>query len=65
MWILAGMLIIVSVLLAQLVSQWWLLLALFVGAYLVQTGWSGNCPATKFLRKKYGAKLGDHDDIDD
>ena len=64
-WILAGALILISVWLAQCVSQWWLLLAILVGGYLVVSGFTGFCPVQKFLRKKLGEKENDHDEIDD
>jgi hypothetical protein len=43
--------IIVSVLLTYYVSPWWLLLALFVGANLLQASFTGFCPLAKILRK--------------
>jgi hypothetical protein len=47
----AGSMIIVSVLLTYYVSPWWLLLALFVGANLLQASFTGFCPLAKILRK--------------
>ena len=64
-WILAGALILMTVWLAQSVSQWWLLLAVLVGGYLVVTGFTGRCPVKKFLAKKFGEKVNDNDLIDD
>ena len=64
-WILAGALILISVWLAQSVSQWWLLLAVLVGGYLVVTGFTGRCPVKKFLPTKFREKVNDHDIIDD
>ena len=64
-WILAGALILISVWAAQCVSQWWLLLAILVGGYLVVSDFTGFCPVQKFLRKKLGEKESDHDEIDD
>jgi hypothetical protein len=64
-WILAGALILISVWLAQWVSQWWLLLAILVGGYLVVSGFTGFCPVKTFSRKKHGEKENDHDVIDD
>lgn len=64
-WILVGALIHMSVWLAQSVSQWWLLLAVLVGGYLVVTGFTVRCPVKKFLAKKCGEKVNDHDLIDD
>lgn len=44
-YVLAGVLILVSLLLAVLVSRWWLLLTGFVGLNLFQSGFTGFCPA--------------------
>ena len=43
--ILAGTLVLVSVALAHFVSPWWLLLAVFVGLNLIQSAFTGFCPA--------------------
>ena len=51
-WILVGTLIIISVWLSQVISQWWLLLALLVSAYLVVTGLTGHCPVKNYLKKQ-------------
>ncbi len=64
-WILAGALILISVWLAQSFSQWWLLLAILVGGYLVVSGFTGFCPVRKLLRKQLGEKENEHDGIDD
>lgn len=53
----AGTLILVSVVLAWLVSPWWLLLTAFVGLNLVQASFTGFCPAAKILRR-FGLKPG-------
>ena len=63
-WILAGALIFISIWLAQAVSQWWLL-AIVVGGYLVVSGFTGFCPVRNFLRKQFGEKKNDYDDLDD
>lgn len=47
--VLAGSLVLVSVALARFVSPWWLLLAVFVGLNLVQSAFTGFCPAEKIL----------------
>jgi hypothetical protein len=47
--LLAGTLVLVSVTLGHFVSQWWLLLAVFVGANLVQSVFTGLCPAETIL----------------
>jgi hypothetical protein len=49
--ILAGTLVLVSVALAHFVNAWWLLLAVFVGVNLIQSVFTGFCPAEIFLRK--------------
>lgn len=61
-WILAGALILASVWLSQVVSQWWLLLTFLVSAYLVVTGFTGFCPVKKFLRKQLDENDNDDDD---
>ena len=43
--VLAGCLILLSLLLAYWVNSWWLILAVFVGANLLQSGFTGFCPA--------------------
>ncbi|GAA4815290.1 DUF2892 domain-containing protein [Nocardioides caeni] len=48
---LAGTLVLVSVTLAALLSTWWLLLAAFVGANLLQSSVTGFCPAAVLLRR--------------
>ncbi|MCZ8186366.1 MAG: DUF2892 domain-containing protein [Beijerinckiaceae bacterium] len=53
----AGLMILISVALAWLVSPWFLLLTAFVGANLFQTAFTGFCPAAIIL-KKLGLKAG-------
>jgi len=48
---LAGTLTLVSVVLAALLSPWWLLLAAFVGANQLQASLTGWCPAAIMLKK--------------
>lgn len=48
---LAGTMTLVSVLLAALVSSWWLLLTAFVGLNLLQSSVTGFCPAATVFRK--------------
>lgn len=43
--VLAGTLVLTSVALAQFISPWWLLLACFVGCNLIQSAFTGFCPA--------------------
>ena len=47
----AGTFIVVSVLLAVLVSNWWLALTAFVGLNLLQSSITGFCPAALVFRR--------------
>lgn len=47
----AGSMILISVLLAWLVSPLWMLLAAFVGLNLLQSAFTGFCPLAMVLRK--------------
>jgi hypothetical protein len=49
--ILAGSLILISLALAHWVSSLWLLLAAFVGLNLVQSDFTGFCPAETIFRR--------------
>jgi hypothetical protein len=49
--ILAGTMVLISISLAHWVSQWWLLLAVFVGCNLIQSALTGFCPAEMIFRK--------------
>ena len=49
--LLAGSLVLLSLALARLVSPWWLLLTAFVGVNLIQSAFTGFCPAEIILRK--------------
>jgi hypothetical protein len=49
--------ILLSLLLSQLVSPWWLLLAAFVGLNLLQSAFTGFCPLAIIL-KKLGVRPG-------
>ncbi|MFT6660101.1 MAG: hypothetical protein ACJA0K_000073 [Maricaulis maris] len=46
----AGSMVILSAILAWQVSPWWLLLTGFVGLNLIQTSFTGFCPAAMVLR---------------
>ena len=48
---LAGTMVLASVLLAALVSTWWLLLTAFVGLNLLQSSITGLCPAAVVFRR--------------
>lgn len=47
----AGMMILVSLALAWFVSPYWLLLTAFVGVNLMQSAFTGFCPAAMIFRK--------------
>jgi hypothetical protein len=49
--ILAGTFVLTSVALAHFVNPWWLLLAVFVGLNLIQSAFTGFCPAEMVFRK--------------
>lgn len=49
--ILAGTMVLLSLTLAHFVSPWWLLLAAFVGVNLIQSAFTGFCPAEIILKK--------------
>ena len=53
----AGLLILVSLTLAELFSPYWLLLAALVGLSLIQSSFTGFCPAA-FVFKRLGVKAG-------
>jgi hypothetical protein len=47
----AGMMILISVLLAWFFSPYWLLLTAFVGLNMLQSAFTGFCPAAIVFRK--------------
>jgi hypothetical protein len=49
--LIAGSFVLASLALSQLASPWWLLLAAFVGANLVQSAFTHFCPAELILRR--------------
>jgi len=53
----AGLIILASLTLAQLLSPYWLLLTAFVGLNLIQASFTGFCPAAMVF-KRLGAKPG-------
>ena len=53
----AGMMVLVSLLLAWLMSPYWLLLTVFVGLNMLQAAFTGVCPAAMVFRK-LGLKAG-------
>jgi len=49
--LLAGSLVALSLVLGYLVSPWWHLLAAFVALNLIQSSFTGVCPAEMILKK--------------
>ena len=47
----AGVMILISIALTQFVSPWWWLLTAFVGFNLLQSSFTGFCPAAMIMRK--------------
>jgi len=47
----AGVMVLVSVALTYWLSPWFVLLILFVGANMIQSSFTGFCPAEMFFRK--------------
>lgn len=54
----AGVFVLASVILAQLHSPYWLWLAAFVGANMLQASFTGLCPLAKILAK-FGVPYGE------
>lgn len=53
----AGFMVLLSVVLAVTVNNWWLALTAFIGFNLIQASFTGLCPAA-MLFKKLGVKPG-------
>ena len=53
----AGVFVVLSVVLAQVFSPYWLLFTAFVGLNLTQSAFTGFCPLATIL-KKFGVKPG-------
>jgi len=49
--IVAGSMVLLSLALAHFVSPWWLFLTAFVGVNLIQSAFTGFCPAEIFIEK--------------
>jgi hypothetical protein len=47
----AGVMVLLSLALAYLVSPWWLLLTAFVGANMLQSAFTGFCPAAMVFKR--------------
>ncbi len=56
-FVFAGFVVIVSLVLGYFVSPYWLLLAAFAGLNMIQAGFTGFCPAASVF-KKFGFKSG-------
>jgi hypothetical protein len=52
--IMAGTLVLASLILALTISQYWLALAGFVGLNLIQSAFTGFCPAEMILKRIMG-----------
>jgi len=48
--VIAGIMILISVLLTHYVSPWWLILTAFIGLNLLQSGFTNWCPMISLLR---------------
>lgn len=53
----AGLMILASLALTYFVSPWWMLLTAFVGVNLIQSSFTGFCPAAMAF-KKFGLRPG-------
>ena len=51
--VLAGTMILASLTLAHFYGPWWLLLAAFVGVNLIQSAFTGFCPACNILKRLF------------
>lgn len=49
--ILAGSMVLLSLVLTYWVSEWFVLLTIFVGVNLIQSAFTGFCPAEMIFRK--------------
>ena len=49
--IIAGTVVLLSVALAVLISHWWLILTVLVGVNLIQSAFTGFCPAEMVVRR--------------
>lgn len=47
----AGVMILISVALVYFVSPWWLLFTAFIGLNLLQSSFTGFCPAASVFKK--------------
>lgn len=56
-FVFAGMMVLLSVALTHWVSPWFVLFTLFIGVNLIQSAFTGFCPAAMIFRA-WGAKPG-------
>ncbi len=56
--VLAGSMVLASLALGHWLSPWWLLLAAFVGVNLIQSAFTGFCPACNILRRLFPSSPG-------
>ena len=47
----AGVMVLISVALTQLVSPWWWVMTAFIGFNLLQSSFTGFCPAAMVMRR--------------
>ena len=57
--IVAGTMVLLSLALSRLFSDYWLFLTAFVGVNLIQSAFTGFCPAENILKKLGVGKGGD------
>jgi len=50
-FVFAGFVILLSVALAHYVNVWWIALAVFAGLNMIQSAFTGFCPAAMVMRK--------------
>jgi hypothetical protein len=50
-FVFAGFVILAGVALAQFVSPWWILLSVFAGLNMIQSAFTGFCPAAMVFKK--------------
>ncbi len=48
--VMAGSMILISLALTHWVSPWWMLMTAFVGINLIQSAFTGVCPAVRILK---------------
>ncbi|MEO8113497.1 MAG: DUF2892 domain-containing protein [Phenylobacterium sp.] len=56
-FVFAGLVILAGIGLARYVSPWWILLSIFAGLNMIQSAFTGFCPAAMVF-KKFGLKPG-------